>query len=384
MSSSLPYDEAVDKAVQQFGIGPYDSDDGHVKGEDLNNRESKGKSLPDGGGSMDPFGPDRLLSYPNPDGFTPVAGHYQQWLLQKEEELLTTSGGVNLFPYGPTPEFVALSRAIRGASGILPGDADAPPSGRKQVWETTPSVVHSVSQSELPSDSDNPSARSDYYDRMRQGLERAPDPMADSLWADEDSGAYAGQQESLPTPSKNETVMDDSLGALGNSWSGKVVEDVSGPNGFPSEDFAENVDYSRSDLDGGGKVMTSGARVATNIALVSTLTEGLIKKYGKKGLTRRHVLAFLKDERKSQHYASDIIRCLKLSYNVFVKDVMDEFPVSKMASSGAPRLASIRDSLVDLEILHLDEPETAREVRRCAATLSDIIALVERTGASNG
>lgn len=357
MSSSLPYDNALEKTVQQFGIGEYDSDsneDGD-HGEDSNKREPKGKSLPDGGGGSIDL-PETMLSYPTtPTTFASVRydDPYALWLARE---------------------------SIRTAD--LPGDADRPPVGRKQVQDTINDTVPSVSQSKLPNDGDNPSARSDYYDRMRQGLERAGDPKSSELWADEDSGAYAS--ESLPTPGKNDAEMDNSLGALGNSWSGRTVEDLSNPTGFPSTDYSENVDFDRSDLDGGGKVMASGQRrVSTSIALVQELTAAFVKKCGKKDLTRRHVMAFLKEAGRSQYFASDVIRCLKLSYNVHVKDVLDEFPVVKTASS-ATSLASIRDKLVDLEILHMSEADTAKELRRCAAALSDAVAITDRLGVSNG
>jgi len=347
MSSSLPFDTALEKTVQQLGIGPYDSSEEDEHGEDSNKRE-RGKSLPDGGGST-VDSPEVMQSYPStPSTFASVR-------------------------FEGEPLLGSWRRAD------LPGDADRPPVGRKQVQDTINDTVPSVSQSKLPNDGGNPSARSDYYDRMKQGQVRAPDPKSSEIWADEDSGAYAS--ESLPTPGKNETEMDNSLGALGNSWSGRTVEDVSNPAGFPSTDYSENVDFDRSDLDGGGRVMASGHRkVSTNIALVQELTTAFIKKCGKKDLTRRHVMAFLREAGKSQYFASDVIRCLKLSHNVHVKDVLDEFPVVKTAS-GLRSLSSTRDKVVDLEILHMAEPGTARELRRCAAALSDVVAFVERVSA---
>ena len=67
--SALPTESALDKAVQEFGIGTYDFPmSGFNHGEDSEDPPSEmnphGKALPDGGGSLDPFGPDRLLSYP--------------------------------------------------------------------------------------------------------------------------------------------------------------------------------------------------------------------------------------------------------------------------------------------------------------------------------
>lgn len=369
MTASLPFDSALDEVVQQFGLGPYDAkrEDGDGKrGEDARPRVPK-KSLPDGGGPCIQDGAETLISYPAENAQTPTAfasvkfaaeGDYQAWLHRAQRE-------------------------GRIAAGVLPGDAERPPRGRNKGRpdETIDSVVHSESNSQLPNDAGNPSARSDYFDRMKQGQERAPDPKSSQVWADEDSGAYAG--ESLPQEGKLEVETQNGLVGIGNAWSGKVIDDQSGATGHPTEDYLENVDFPRDDLDGGGKIMASGQRIATNIGTVEELTAALIKRYGKKGLTRRHVMAFLKEAGRSQYFASDIIRCLKLSHKVYVKDVLDEFPVMKTASS-LPSIASTRSKLVDLEILHMSEPETAKELRRCAASLSDVVAAVERLGVSNG
>ncbi len=341
MKSTLPFDPAISKAVQDFGVGTYDSD-GRQEDEDQERRPGK-KSLPDGGGSVTPDGPDSMTSYP-----------------------LTSPG------------FAFTYAGLVAAS--LPGDLDRPPRGRRPADDALQSVVPSVSQTKLPSDSGNPSARSDYYDRMCQGIERALDPTSDAIWADEDAGAYAS--ESLPTPVKNDKDTDNSLGALGNAWSGRTVEDVSNAEGFPSTDYSENVDFPRDDLDGGGKIMTGSRRVSTDVQLVVELADGLVKRYGKKDLTRRHVLAYLKEVGRNPYFASDVIRCLKLSHGIHIKDVMDAFPVMKTASAAS--IAALRDSVVDLELLHMADPETSFELRRCAASLSDIVAVVDRQTQDRG
>lgn len=355
MSSSLPFEDALQKVVQQFGLGPYDSSEEDEHGEDSNKREPK-KSLPDGGGgSVLLAEPEVMQSYPS----TP-----------------TTFASVRL------PQF-----RYYAAAAIVPGDADRPSPGHSGEDDTLAPGVPSVSNSQLPNDGDNPSARSDYSDRMRQGLDRAPDPDGAAIWADEDAGAYAGEKKSLPDEAKNEVSRDNSLGALGNAWSGYVLNEEAGPQAFPSTDYLEDSNYPRSDRDDGGYVMASQGRVATNIGLVQELTDAFIKACGKKDLTRRHVMAFLKSVGKSQYFASDVIRCLKLSHKVYVKDVLDEFPVAKTASShtpASPTLATTRGTLIELEIAHMADPDTAKELRRCAASLSDVIALVERSGVSNG
>lgn len=385
MSASLPFDDSIMQIVQQFGLGPYDSAEEDEHGEDSNKRKPQ-KTLPDGGGgSVLLSEPEVFQSYPATlTTFASDCRDYATWLHWKALEMAEDPRReVNLSPFGPTPEFLELSRRMRGASGTLPGDSDRPPSGRKPEDRVLGPGVQSVSKSGLPSDAGNPPARSDYYDRMRQGLDRAPDPDGALLWPDEDSGAYASGASELPEAMKDEDSEDNYLGGLGNAWSGFVVEDQAGSAGFPSTDYLENANYPRDDRDGGGYIMASKGRVATNFGLVKELTDAFIKAFGKKDLTRRHVMAFLKRVGQSQYLASDIIRCLKLSHKIYVKDVLDEFPVARTASSHVT-LAGTRDAVIDLEVQHLAEPDTARELRRCAASLSDVVALVERLGVSDG
>lgn len=352
MSSKLPFEKALEKAVQQFGLGPYDSAEDDEHGGDSNERHPK-KSLPDGGGGSQLLAdPEVFSSYPD----TP-----------------TTFASVRL------PSF----RYYSAAAGV-PGDADAEPFGHGPEDDTLVPGVKSTSKSQLPNDAGNPSARSDHYDRMRQGLERAPDPDASGLWADEDAGVYAAETESLPDEAKNESSRENWLGGLGNAWSGFVVDEQAGAQAFPSTEYVEDANYPRSDRDGGGYIMASQGRVATNLRIVEELTDAFVKAFGKKDLTRRHVMAFLQSVGKSQYFASDVIRCLKLSHKVYVKDVLDEFPVMKTASGPAPTLAGTRDALIALEVEHMTDLETARELRRCAASLSDVVAIVERSGVSHG
>jgi len=119
-------------------------------------------------------------------------------------------------------------------------------------------------------------------------------------------------------------------------------------------------------------------RRATNILLVSDLTQDFMKKFGKKDLTRRHIMSFLSGQNQPQFLASDIIRCLKLRHSVFVKDVLDEFPIAKTASDGKFSLSAIREKLIQLEIDSILQPEVSSQFRRCAANISNIIADLER------
>jgi len=114
-------------------------------------------------------------------------------------------------------------------------------------------------------------------------------------------------------------------------------------------------------------------RRATNILLVSDLTQDFMKKFGKKELTRRHVMAFLSNLNQPQFLASDIIRCLKLRHSVFVKDVLDEFPIAKTASDGMVSISSILGELIKLET-SATIPETSSKLKHCVASLSSVIA----------
>lgn len=357
MAAALPTESAIDKAMDNYGIGTYDSlsDSSNPSGEDSECREPRGKSLPDAG-PPDVFGPDRLLSYPSdPDA------RLGSWCR-------------NVF-----------------AAAELPGDADRPVTHTHPNMSFFDSRVMSVAQepdadcacAELPSDAGNPSPRSDYYDRTVTG-------GTGDIWPKEDSGAYVSQDKeaasALPGVMKNEEIMDNGLQSLGNWQSGYEIEDVSGPYGFPATDFSENVDFGRSDLQSGGRVLASRSydmkRTATNIQLVSDLTLEFLREFGKEGLTKRHVLAFLQSRGEPQFLSSDIIRCLKLNHDVHVKDVLDEFPIAKKASYG--QLASVRDRLIQLEIDNITVPEVSSVYRRCAADLSRVIADLERIEGRNG
>jgi len=343
MSSRLPTGPAATKAVKDFGIGTYDApSDFDMHGEDDENMEPAGKTLPDGGGSLDPFGPERLLSYP---------------------ESSTSQG--------------------KHASAMLPDDYDRPPSGENPDEDVIDNVLMSDAGygSELPDDGDNPSARSDYYDPMSIGT-----AMSD-LFADEDSGAYAS---SLPEPTSNETDLNDWLSALGNFWSGYTVEDQDVPYGFPSD-----VDpYNEGDF--GGVVMANDkmARVqadsmdvgslksiqkrALDVKFVVELTGKFLKKHGKENITRRAVTAFLQEEGYGdrQYLASDIIRCLKHNRKIVVPDVLDVFPLAKTASVSS--IGGLHQKLVTLEIENIRDPEVAGVFRRCAANLAHVMAYLER------
>jgi hypothetical protein len=354
MSSGLPADDSVSRLLQDFGIGMYDSDVSNVRGDsdDLGSeRNSNGISIPDGGGpESDP--PELMIGYP---------------ILSSDLD--------------------DLDRVLAAIS--LPGDVERPSIRSKRPAEDViDDRLPTVADSGLPDDHDNPAARTDYYDHMttstrKQSLETSP------YWPDEDTSVYG--QESLPKVPSNEVTMDNDLGALGNYLSGYEVEDISGPNGFPSEDFTQNVDYSRSnDGTSGGSLIASKLtrarmnRTATNISLVDDLTKEFLKDFGKKDLTRRHVMTFLQQKNSHQYLASDIVRNLMIRHNVYVKDVLDEFPEGELIQDGRKSMASVHDKLIEVSISNFRDPEVANTVRRSAASVSTAIALLERIGVFNG
>jgi hypothetical protein len=337
MPSSLPTTDTIDKAVNTFGIGTYDSqrDNDGDHGEDSERREPEGETLPQEGGPLDPFGPDRLLSYP------------QEY----------TSQG-------------------KHASALMPGDLDRPPTKRRPTDDTQESPVETVADSDLPDDADNPSAHSDYYDHMKMGA-------VEDMWAKEDDGAYVSQESKLPGVLKNEETMDDYLQSLGNYWSGYEVEDVSGAQGFPSTDFSENIDIDRSDNQDGGRILAM--RTATDLQLVTELTQEFLDEFGNKNLTRRHVMAFLTDRGRPQYLASDIIRCLKHNHKLVIPDVLDTFPIAKTASDSTAtensyiKVASMRDRLIELQIESVLDTPVSVAFGRCAADLVHVMVLLERS-----
>lgn len=401
--------------VNQFGLGPYDSDaEGeHGHGEDANEKVTK-KSLPDGGGS-DVQCPDRLMSYPDEHPVLSFNVRTRDGRVVDHEQLAKE-----------------LADMIRSAAGMLPGDPDSDLGRGHGHGETVEDPV-ATAASGLPDE--EPAARSDYFDDTVVGQNQ-------ELWPDEDSGAFAGEHQAesaLPGVSKNEVTMDDFLGALGNAWSGYEVEDVSGPQGFPTTDRVENVDFPKSnDGTSGGRLVASKdenmstpksldsilaafgrgeitigglfdavrgtntpvlagtghtagslidrvlrtssdtgetSRKATDLAKVGALAEEFLKEFGKKDLTKRHVLAFLQKKGEPQFLSSDVIRCLKHRHEVYVKDVLDEFPVAKQASAG---LSSVRDRVISLEIENVRNPEVAKELRRVAAALTMVIVMTEK------
>lgn len=483
MPSVLPTENSVDKAVNAWGIDTYDGqrDSNGEHGEDSEAHEPAGRSLPDDATKSpqtnspeewlsypvepesrtvtnlvssdqeqdqeqeqddesqefvrDPFSPDRALAYP--DGDNGRLGRHMAWLLTRAELLgYAASGGLpgdldgNIQHFHPKTETydARVETVADGKCSILPQeqgvDGRDPGSMRNKT---------TGGHSEVPTDADNPAARTDYYDSMHPGhtgQKKQQSGMTDYVAPSEDSGAYASQDKTsdsaLPTVNKNEGSMDNWLQSLGNWWSGSEIEDVSSPQGFPTTDMSENVDFDKSDQQDGGQVVPMGdsrmfamtqtewnrhmddaqkipdenqrakaietlyeslkeipgsrvkpmQRKATNIPQVIALTKDFLKDYGKKDLTKRHVLAFLQKQNLPQYLSSDIIRCLKLSHSIFVKDVLDEFPVYRAASQTT--VAQVRQKLIDLECHYVRQPEVASVLRRLAADLTRSLLDMER------
>ncbi len=330
MPSMTPTESAIDKAVDTFGLGTYDSPESSAHGEDSNERFVK-KTLPDAGGPLDPFGPDRLLGYPQ------VAAADAVIVVHGKHRRPTDPGAFGSF---------------RDMELAEEDEADKPPA------------------SELPNGGD-PSARSDYYDHSVIG-------SVDDIWADEDAGAYASEDESLPTPEENDVTTDNFLGALGNAMSGRVIQDQSVPSGFPvPADSPASPFYSEHPKTASEAHVI---RISTNIDEVRDLAKGVIKAHGKKGLTRRHVMSYLQKEGSHQFLSSDVVRCLVLDHDVEIKDLLDEFPMAE----GVKKLSSVRDGIVAREAASIRSPGDSLALRIAAGAITRAIADLERIGVRNG
>lgn len=325
MSSNLPSTDTNNKRVFDFGIGTYDAP---LDSSSNNDDELPGKSTPT---ETTFFDLEYYLNYPS-----------------SETNLLSTS--------------------------VLPGDPNRPSPGPSPESFTKDVVADS-----LPSDEKNPSARSDYYDEKIIGSPIMKNSIPD-IWPAEDTGAYVSHTE-LPEPSSNEKSIDNYLNSLGNSWSGLVIEDMSDPRGFPSEDFSEQVNYIKSDgeIQPNGYTMLSTTKVATNIPLVKELSTEFIKEHGKKNIVKRHILHFLQEKNLPQYLSSDIIRFLKHEHDIFIPDVLDSFPVITASSDPSNKiwLHTIWNDLIDMEIENLHVPAVSAQLRTCVANIAKAIALLE-------
>ena len=448
MPSAIPTEDTVNKAVDTFGIGTYDSqrDETGDHGENSEKREPEGHSLPDDATkSPQTNDPEEWLSYPNePESRTVtnmVSSAQQQEPQDDEDEeeqvrSVFSPDRALAYPDGADARLGTLWHRGFIAVAEMPGDID----GNFQHFHPKTEVYDarvettadgsilpqeqgvdgrdpghftkkktsqkSTGHSELPDDGDNPAARSDYFDHMMPGHSGSSRKalFSDYVAPTEDMGAYAGkkkktsEESELPAPMKNEETRDNTLQSLGNWWQGKEIEDISSPYGFPATDFDENIDYDRSDNQDGGttvplgdpKMFASGrtsmtTRQATNIHQVVGLTKDFLKEAGKENLTKRHVLAFLQLRNLPQYLSSDIIRCLKISHDIHVKDVLDEFPIARKASAAiGTSIGRARHALIALECKHVLDPEVASVLRRCAANLTRALIDMERLEAGNG
>lgn len=316
MPSSLPTTDSNSKAVNTFGLGTYDNQ----PDSDGEHGENSNLELPEF--PFDPFGPDRLLSYPQ-----------------------TT------------------------AASFVPYDYERPPQSKNPPPSHLDSVVHSVSEAKIPVG--EPSAHSDYYDRTVVG------EAIEDMFSGRGDDAYASSEEdSLPSIPSNYQIHDNGTQGLGNYWSGMTVEDQAVPAGFPSTEFEDPQRFQQT-------TFASMKKIATNIELVRSLTSNFLKTFGKKNLTKRHVLSFLQSDGNPQYLSSDIIRCLNEDHGLYVKDVLDEFPVKKSASTKVNSLSSIRNKLIELEINNIRDPSSSNSLRRAAADLSRTIVLLNKLGVKN-
>lgn len=320
MPSSLPT-EQNDEKVDDFGIGTYDSDNTPMPDTENAKRKHTKNSLPQNGGPFDPFGPDRLLSYPT-----------------------------------------------HVSTAMLPADLDYA-TGRSMPQKSHyDSVVHSEANSELPNEDDG-SHVTDYADPSRVSFSE------DNLWSSDGGDSYASaKSESLPHSTENSMKTENNLGALGNPYSGYIVQDQNVPQGFPSEDYRENSSFPKSHP---GNMIAS--RIATNVELVRDLTKEFLKGRDKDSITKRDITAFLAKNGYFGFMSSDVIRCLRLDHDLHVQDALDVFPVRKASQNfNLTRIAALRDFCVMNDMENISNPEVSADYRVAAACLSSALAVCER------
>lgn len=275
------------------------------------------------------------------------------------ESLPSGGGSSNPLP----PDIIGYS-TFPSATDVasLPGDIDRPYRSHHPAEDVIVRRVPSVAESRVPYGPEPP-ARSDYYDKLTVG------------------------ESKLPGVSKNDASMDNFLGALGNMWSGFVTEDLTNPAGFPSRNFREDPDL----LDGGiiseGFIASSVRRPgmirsATNINLVTTLTDDFIKKHGKKGVVRRHVMSFLEESGYHTYLASDVIRCLAERHEIYVADVLDQFPTADQNESAkvASMIHDAKKIRSDLERMRPMHRNASSRIGRIVADFESVIWDLERFG----
>jgi len=413
MNSSLPTESASDYTVDQFGLGTYDSSDPDEEPD----YKSHNRALPDDGGPIDPGlegGPNRL------------------------------------------------------AVGLLPGDSSAPTSHKHDNTDTLNSPLTTVSESKLPGVSRNDVSMHEFWSAFGYTDDDISDSggfptYKDHSMDDKSSGGVVFSFDNRSHERFFERILLDyergkiSIGGLFDCLSAlnnKVFNMTGKSVGYfvdtlASEDSSsleerekkakKNLEEVKRDKEEHRKFMDrqkreerqeaelkSRARKATNLSLVSELTDGFLKEYGKKDLTKRHVLSYLQSKGHPQFISSDIVRCLKHKHKLYVADVLDKFPVSKKASDESKnsgllkkivgwidefleddmteaefarylieeleerkrydsgRISTIRDAIIALEIRNMTNIEVSSILRRTAATLAIVEVDLEKFEDTNG
>ncbi len=108
-------------------------------------------------------------------------------------------------------------------------------------------------------------------------------------------------------------------------------------------------------------------KTATQFNKIESLAKEFVKGRDKKSITKRSVIAFLDEKGEHSWMSSDMIRCLRQYHNIHVAD-------SLLRS----KLASIRDSVIDIEVVPGIDLKTASTLRRVSAHLAHVLAAVER------
>jgi hypothetical protein len=304
MPASLPTTDCLDRVMWTFGIGTYDSAQDVATDEGENDVGYGHKSLP------------------------PIVDSEIEF---EEDDDITAQCYT---PKGVMPNL----------SASLPGDYDLPPRGySNKIKDIKYNLISDAGTSEIPFDDRTSASKLPHNEYNQSSVVGYSDKSSQTS-----SKKHSADAE-LPGPVGNYQTLDNELGSLGNWWSGQTYEDVAQPISFPTADRPYNwVDQFFSVPTGYASSRTgSMKKIATNLNLVNTLTSDFYKKYGKeKSLTKRHVMAFLQENGYHVYLSSDIIRCLQ-GHNIYIADVLDQFPV-KTASDSSNFDKFIASKLIDI------------------------------------
>lgn len=330
MPSSVPFESAADKSVNTFGIGTYDSPimDSGDQGE--SNEKFTKKSLPNNGA------PD-AVGIGN-------EGYFNQTAISSDYSVF-----------------------MDGDVDMLPGDYDSTSAGSSKAESHYDSVVHSVADSKLPHGKEPPAV---------MGYRDPSIMVSYDKFGEHGGDVFA--EESLPDVEHN-YAESDRLDTVSNPYSGMMVSD---------ESDSIDLNLEGNTVGGQGSMLLSAVRVSTNLELVRDVATDFIKKNGKKGMTKRNVISFLRSVGSYSFLSSDVIRCLNQEHGMDVKDTLDNFPLRTAAQLNirngrinklAIHLAAIENAFVEAEVNELKNPDLASSYRSISSALTQALSAYERS-----